>query len=1179
MRDKINRIAKGLFEYETNELLVSSSKLEFEVETASKYKGSFILTNKMNCKMKGVIFTKDRNMKILTENFTEKEIEIFFEYSPFDTMQPGELAVGEIVIVSSLGQVVLPYEAKLVLPSLTTSLGKVRDFYQFTNLAKEDPASAIQCFKSPEFKRVFLYKEEEQSKLYDTLIQSMSTSQALEEFLIAIHKKVRIKLTPSTTRFCYNNVTEDVKEKLMITKDQWGYTEYKITTDCGFVHLDHKMLWGDNFIGNTYTLGFVVAYDSLQRGENVGHIYLTSMQQTIEIEVVAYCNNKGTARDIMLSKKKEYEALLTNKYLEFRLGVITKEEYEERLEAILYNLNAIEPSIRYSLWQAHLYMVAGKKEALDKSMLNFRSQEKELLEESVYDYIGYLYLKAMYSKKNEDIQFAIDTINEYYGKEYNHWILLWFLLYLDHQYEENQKVALEHIISRMKDGVNTPILYYEACAIYNRDSSLLKELGKYELRIMNWGIKNQCISKSLAEQYAFLSSRMKGYQPYLFQNLGKLYEATEMQEVLAAICRMLINGHKVENKYFKWYQLGIRKQLKITELYEYYMYAIPEDEPVEIEHNILLYFIYNNNLPERKKAYLYAYIIRNKEKLSSIYGSYQKQIEGFVRRNLLRHNISRELSVVYADVLTQEYIDEELAKALPYIMFKVEITCNNPKIKGILVTHKELKEEEYVSLVDGRAIVNCYTDSSKLFLVDVERNRYVTTIEYTMNTLLEYSLYAKRCYEWNKNNPYLLLYMANNVYPIESKEGESYSIQNRLMLCNEVSDEYKKDAYLDMVQYYNTQGMNENLEEYLRGLDLGQVEPSKRYRIIECYIARELYEQAIKGISLFGWEQVDEHRLLKLCSYMIEQGVSEQQYHYFMPMCLSLFQRGKANEYIVSYLTACCETDLETLYAIWKEAKSKEIRTVELEERILAQLLFTGTEFSHSLEVFQSYHGTGDNRMLIRAYLNQYAFYYLNQNRECKKEVIDYMVKESYYEKNDVTMMAVLKYYSKKIELTKEEIEFVDYNLHEFINQGMIMPFYKKFQRYVQLPEGICNKHYVEYITNPKTIVSIGYQLEGQSEQKERMHHLMVGIHVIGFVMFYNEVIEYSIYEEDRKVETEIKHTTYQLREEESESDSKYGRINRMLIARQYEEEQVLIEGMKRYVEEEAIINSLFHPL
>jgi hypothetical protein len=234
--------------------------------------------------------------------------------------------------------------------------------------------------------------------------------------------------------------------------------------------------------------------------------------------------------------------------------------------------------------------------------------------------------------------------------------------------------------------------------------------------------------------------------------------------------------------------------------------------------------------------------------------------------------------------------------------------------------------------------------------------------------------------------------------------------------------------------------------------------------------------------------------------------------------------------------------------------------------------------------VFLSYYEHAGNPLLVRGFLTYAAFKYLLNDRVLEQEVFDLFKKESVYEENETTMLALLKYYSQEQNLTEEEIAFIDYNLHKFIDRGIILPFYQAFKDRITIPFGIAKQYYVEYISNPKNIVKIHYRIEQENGEDdfitEVMTNMYYGIHIKGFLLFYNQVLQYYITEEYEGEETITE--SFHLKMESKVDDkceNKYGLINLMLMAREMKDEKTLLELMKQYIKTEYAENNLFKPL
>lgn len=100
-----------------------------------------------------------------------------------------------------------------------------------------------------------------------------------------------------------------------------------------------------------------------------------------------------------------------------------------------------------------------------------------------------------------------------------------------------------------------------------------------------------------------------------------------------------------------------------------------------------------------------------------------------------------------------------------------------------------------------------------------------------------------------------------------------------------------------------------------------------------------------------------------------------------------------------------------------------------LEERLLAQSIFSGEVVPEVFTVFAQYKEHAGNKQIIRAYKKWMAYEYLLRGRQLPEELFaDYFV--DVQKKEDMPcLLAVLKHMSGKAELSEEEAKFADYHV------------------------------------------------------------------------------------------------------------------------------------------------------
>ena len=262
-----------------------------------------------------------------------------------------------------------------------------------------------------------------------------------------------------------------------------------------------------------------------------------------------------------------------------------------------------------------------------------------------------------------------------------------------------------------------------------------------------------------------------------------------------------------------------------------------------------------------------------------------------------------------------------------------------------------------------------------------------------------------------------------------------------------------------------------------------------------------------------------EKKLMRLCSKMIrDKGMFENKL--LIEMSYYAFSCGKYDDITLEYLIKFYLGTTKDLYNIWKAAKNFEVNAFELEEKILCQVLFAEMDTDYNVEIFESYYKMTPDTRIVRAFLTYYSYQYLVEDKDIPKQVFKYIEIECDQMSGaaDVCCLALLKYYALEDGREEGHRQWMLTKLSEFIERGMIFPFFKKFTYIHELPKEIVDKTYVTYKTNPKNVVTIHYILEDGSDNKnaykeEEMKKVFGGIFVKAFTLFKDEKLKYYITE------------------------------------------------------------------
>ncbi len=1184
MKQKIEQLARGKFEYQLPEILLSEERLRIAAVAGETYRGSFIVKNSKGSRMKGVLYSSSRLFVLSEDKFVGEEITIHFSFSAA-YMEPGERVEGEISIITECGEAVLPFEVTVEAPACSSSIGDIRDMFQFTDLAKTNWAEAEQVFASEAFARMLRYHNGKLLKSYRQLMVGKDIGCALEEFLVSIRKKSSVTIQVDKEKLEYTAGEYSFLDKVVIQRNTWGYTELKISTDCDFLQPRHERISGDAFHGNVCEESFVIDSEKLHAGLNCGHLFIENVHQKLSIPVQCYYRIKNERKVIEARRKKQYAREITQNYLRFRLNHISVGKYVSEAENALIglkNLNGVL-EMKHRLYRIHLLIAENKEQQAKAELAELENMQISFANEPVL-YAAKVYLAALCGKDVDATEKTTQMIRDLYKRYPEEWMLLWFLLYMDKTYPTAPERRMEEIRLAFYQGARSPILYYEAVAAWNETPECLERLNLFEIQVLAFAVKHQALSKESALRAAYLALQEKEYSKVLLFVMQEAYERFHEQDILAAVCHMLLIGKKYEAKYFSWYMLGVREGLQEEGILEAYLMAAPDDISIALESSVLNYFAYNNALSDERKSFLYANILTHRNAYASVLPDYEQQIERFTLEQLGNGIINRNMAVLYDEVLPHVALTSEIASKIPEICFYYEFACDSPNMVAVCVAHKELGEEVCVPLHEGHAYIEMFTENAEVLLCDADGNRYISTIDYGLDKLVHLESLFERCDELAGDSKKLLLNLAEKAQYNQRGEDGDIELRARVTHIPGLNPEYMRDYVKSLIYHHYDNYENEALENYLLQVDLRALAATERIRVIEYMILSDLFNVALTALDEFGFEGVDVKRLARLCNRLITNADGMEKVDVLVAVCAHVFAAGKHDEVILRYLTDYFYGTTLQMFELWKAARTMELDTLDLEERLLGQMLFAESYISSAKVVFNNYYRSGANKRLIRAFLSYYAYKYLLNDRLVEQDIFEIMRREIAYEENEVCLLAIMKWYSTLEQMTDAQVTFVDMHLNRFEQRGVILPFFRDFKGSMRIPQNLYDKYYVEYRTDPKKKVMIHYTFEAARGESgyvtEEMTNVCYGIFVKEFVLFSNEALQYYIVEQDGDEEVITESVQVRLSPEQTDGeDTKYYQLNEIIAARDLQDEKAAMKLLDHYIRREYAITQLFRPL
>lgn len=1190
MKELIDKLSLGIIDYETPKVSINLNNAEQKEAVIDKsllpdelYEGTFQIVNTGGGKLKGILYSSSRHVKIKTKVFSGGKSVIRYVIDTCCLKEDMEIN-GEISVVSNGGELFLPFHIKIAEKHISTYSVEIKNMFHFTDYVQREYDRALNLFVSDWFAE-FIEKDGILKTRYEALCPGTDKSIALDEFLIAAGKKKAINIEVKQKELFYENPQKDYEDRLVLQKDNWGYVRVEIKSKGTFLQLEKKTITGEDFTGNICEIPYIIKTAGLREGYNHGVIFVKSLRDEIKIpvRVYKYTQNTPVGKSGYFAWKKCLVKLYRD-YLNFRMKVLTLQEWaEDSLELLAEMKKLKEEDLFLQLVRAQI-MTAQRKETEAKLILEDAAKKlEEMYIKNVENQCFYLYVHAVRERREECTKKALEQIRNYYENGYEDWKLLWLIMYLDENYDRNESLKMIRIKEQYNNGMRSPLMYCETLLVLNNTPSLLRVLNEFEKSVILFGMKNNYVSEKLEKRILDLCGMEKGFDREIFRILAEMYKTSKTVILLYEIVGMLIKGGQTNQKYFFWYNRAVELGLKITGLYEYYMYSISFDFKERIPDVILMYFVYNLTLNGERLDFLYQKVIEYKKEAPNIYQLYARTIEKYVGDCILKGRINNKLAVIYHEILKKTVPTPEMAERLPDILNTCMIFCDNPNIREVIVIHKELKKEQHVPLIGKKAYVRIYSEDAAVVFADINGNRYMQTVKYQMKKLLSQEEILKICYEIQPDNLGLLIYFNDRYFRYRKYKEKVVQVMEKLVVTRDIRDEYRQFLEEQILQYYSDNSRAEEFEGYLDRLQTEELSAALKIKVIQMSAANGLYEKCFRLMSKYGSDFVLPELVLKCVNQMLLQA-GEEENEDFIYFSFDSFRRGKYNENTLHYLSQYYYGSTKEMYKIWQAGKSFQCENRELEEKIIVQMLFTGKYEECIGSIFESYIKKGANPKVKWAYFIKRSYDYFVKQEAVEESLFQYMERELLNEEEAhyLCRLAWLKYQSEKEELKENQLRLCRKILYEMCERRKKYEFYKNFIRYFRLPSSVENKTILEYRTNPAYSVYVHYQTDDGEYKTEKMLNSCHGIFTCEFLLFYGESVTYYITEEQQKEEVNIclNQTESRILKQDSldigKNHSPYGTLNRIVICSKQQKEEEFARLAREYYVKKKLNESIF---
>lgn len=1178
VRARIGQIAAGRFNGTKPILAFSEETIDLSVIEGRSEAGSFVIESTNQIKICGIVYSTNPRMECLNPHFEGEKVRIRYQFNS-KGLTEGDACEGKFVIVCNQIEYSLSFCARITRLYAEASTGAVKSLDDFTRLAASNWDEAYHLFYNRNFLNTIPYDNVYERLTYEGFACARPSGQNMEEFLIGVNKKQPVSISVDKSEEIFMASKEPQSGCFTITKDNWGYTEIRLRTDCEFIKLSKPVLTLDDFIGKTYLYEYIIDASAMHAGRNFGRIYIDGVYQSFTIDITAGVrDDDGSISDIAVTKDiKECMVGIMELYTSFRLKRIVTGVWANETISILNHLHALMPDEHmYELMKAQAFIINRQRQEAKWILDDFKHSNPDK-KAPIWGY--YLYLMTLLEREPSYVDNMTHEVELIFYENPDSVLLFWVLLFLRDQYFDDSAGKLKDIKYWVLRGCSSPYLYIEAYYLISQDPYLIKELSVFELRILSWAVKEKALTKELAGAIFEAVDLAGGFDNRVYELLTAAYEICPEAEYVGIICSYLIKGHKNDTCFHKWFELGIENKLRLTGLYESYLITMDDRQISPVPKIIQMYFSFDNKLPYRKLAVLYNNIIAAKETEPEVYHKYRKAMGRFAMDQAQLRHIDDNLAVLYEDMLELGFINEELSAAFSDIIYTHKLIVFDKRIVRAIIYQNEMKEPQIVPVTDQCAYFELFSNDYVILFEDSRGYRYVKSISYRLQRLMDAEKYLDRCISLSPDRPQYIVSHFKHVRDYSDFTKDDLKLFKPVFYSESFSDSYKAVMGYRILKYCQLHDYEDYVRPFLQSINFDTLQKDARKYLIDMLVSNRLYEKAYDMAMEYGIDMLAAASKVVLCENALK--VQHVDDDFMVQLAISAFKTGKYSDLVLKYLCENYTGPTDELINLWHAADKFSISSMKLDERILEQGIYTQIKPEKISDIFMEYYKRAGNEKLILAYISLVAHGYLHSGG-CKADFIFDIIEKRFIGNrtlNDACQLALLKHFAEKTDITQAELEIEDTLLKYYIYNNMYFDFFARLDYRLLEKYFLYDKAFLQYESTPGAHVVLHYSRDEDGEEfnSEDMVEMYDGIYVKTFVIFFGELIRYYITEEhDNSIEVKESNRLTCNNIPGDNDHSRYNLINEMIISDTLSDETTLKSNIDEYKRLDAATKQLF---
>ena len=855
-------------------------------------------------------------------------------------------------------------------------------------------------------------------------------------------------------------------------------------------------------------------------------------------------------RNSLRSYEKRKQLLLLETYLAVEMNKDFPGSRPEAKDAVHALLNRYPKDVQVRLLYAYYNIVEENPAIARNTLIQLQDQvQKERLEKKDI-YCLFLNLTATVQNDLERRDSSEKLIRKYFSDGITS-PLMYFLIYkTSPEYAAYPMRAAAYLRQTYDKNIISPAFYLEMCALW-RDEQLTTDLiTEFELKSLLFGIRKGIVTED--RLFEVLSGELQNQKliPLYMLVLRTAYKRFGSLELIQGIVNIFLQQQAVGERYFFWYSEAVKRGVRMTGLYEYFLASAPDVMEEPLPRAVMLYFGIQAEKRRIHPALLYGNAAGAYASDEEIFSYYEAELIPYTLRKIQLGEYDRALIPAFSLILKEDTVDAEYAAGTAALFHLFDIHTARKDAVRLIVHYPQLSRESAAPIHDGACITPVFSENAILVLEDEMGRRFADPELSAVRIFTDLDGLEENCLSMVSEEQILLrLPEIDRILSGDSSlMEEDFLIISGLIKNRRVEPFFRARLYEAAIDLMQDESLrNVDLSEFLMEADYASLNGEHQLKMLKLLIAKGHDLFVFQRILEYGDPGLSNEELRGLAEQMMKQAVMQGD-RTLLSICMKLFRAREASTPVLSFISAYYQGQTKEMDQVLRAVRQYHLPAKELNERVLTQSLYTDQlqDMDYLFEALLQENRPDEE--LIRAYLTLKSHQYFIEKKHMS-EPVKVELEKRVFDLPRVAAYALITFYADHIDiLTPDEAVMASELLKLLVDESTVLGCFSLFQGVVEMPEELEGRAYIEYRDPEAENVSVvGTVFPVRKYLHRSLKEVYPGVFTRSVILYRQEWLKYycSVNLKDggsREVEGEIilKNTAIERR------DSRYEEVQEL---------------------------------